>query len=136
MTLDDVHSSEWSQHPNSWIDTAFSSSHILLVVFDVTRRESLLECGEMLRRLAQYWKANGERPSVSLVAAKCDVDDGERCVSRSDGEALARMWGVTYHETSAKLRIGIDEAVYDAVREWRRTSAPRSVPPRKRCTVQ
>ena len=41
------------------------------------------------------------------------------CVS-AEGDAMAKQFGCTFIETSAKSRINVDKAFYDIVREIRR----------------
>jgi 50S ribosomal subunit-associated GTPase HflX len=43
-----------------------------------------------------------------LIGNKCDMP--ERAVSRSEAEALAKEYGVSYFEASAKKGIGVEEA--------------------------
>jgi len=54
-----------------------------------------------------------------VVGNKCDLE-GEREVSRQEGEALARSFGCKFIETSAKSRLNVERAFYDIVREIRR----------------
>ncbi|KAL7061337.1 hypothetical protein AAHC03_09944 [Spirometra sp. Aus1] len=54
-------------------------------------------------------------PTV-LVGNKCDLED-ERAVGKEEGQRLARHWGCTFIETSAKSRINVSEIFYDAVRQ-------------------
>ncbi|EEY14984.1 ras-1 [Verticillium alfalfae VaMs.102] len=54
-----------------------------------------------------------------VVGNKCDLE-GEREVTRQEGEALAKSFGCKFIETSAKSRINVDKAFYDIVREIRR----------------
>lgn len=45
-----------------------------------------------------------------IIANKSDVADSERQVSKSEGEALAKKFGIGFLETSAKDNINISEA--------------------------
>ena len=56
---------------------------------------------------------------IILVGNKCDLE-GERAVSKEEGQHLARQFGCTFVETSAKSRINVDNAFHDLVREIRR----------------
>ncbi|KAJ3273072.1 Ras GTPase [Terramyces sp. JEL0728] len=53
---------------------------------------------------------------IILVANKCDLV-GERVISKAEGLALAQHLGCSLLETSAKLRINIDECFYSIVHE-------------------
>jgi GTPase KRas len=46
----------------------------------------------------------------------------------SEGEALARVFGCKFLETSAKSRINVDKSFYDIVREIRRYNKEQSSP--------
>ena len=47
-----------------------------------------------------------------LVGNKIDL---KREVSKDEGKNMAKQYGISYHETSAKDNIGIDEAINDLV---------------------
>lgn len=49
---------------------------------------------------------------------KCDLED-RRQVTKTEGEDLARSWGVPFFEASAKLRINVENCFYQLVREIR-----------------
>jgi len=44
-----------------------------------------------------------------IIGNKADVSDSERQVSRSEGEALAKKYGIQFLESSAKNNININE---------------------------
>jgi Ras-related protein Rap-1A len=46
-----------------------------------------------------------------LVGNKCDLED-ERVVGKEVGQTLARNWGSTFLETSAKQKINVNEVSY------------------------
>lgn len=53
-----------------------------------------------------------------LVANKCDLGH-ERVISKAEGLALAKHFGIGHIESSAKLRINVDECFYALVQEVR-----------------
>ena len=46
-----------------------------------------------------------------LVGNKCDLED-ERVIGKEVGQALARNWGSTFLETSAKQKINVNEVSF------------------------
>ena len=46
-----------------------------------------------------------------LVGNKCDLED-ERVVGKEVGQILARNWGSTFLETSAKQKINVNEVSF------------------------
>lgn len=58
-----------------------------------------------------------------LVGNKCDLED-RRQVTKTEGEDLARSWGVPFFEASAKLRINVENCFYQLVREIRNVRNP------------
>ena len=53
-----------------------------------------------------------------LVGNKCDLPS--RTVDMKQAAELARSYGVPFVETSAKTRMGVDDAFYTLVREIRK----------------
>jgi len=46
-----------------------------------------------------------------LVGNKCDLED-ERVVGKEVGQTLARSWGSTFLETSAKQKVNVNEIFF------------------------
>ncbi|KFA61923.1 hypothetical protein S40285_02833 [Stachybotrys chlorohalonatus IBT 40285] len=88
-----------------------------LLVYSITSRQSFEEITTFQQQILRV-KDKDYFPMV-VVGNKCDLE-GDREVSRSEGEALARSFGCKFIETSAKSRINVDKAFYDIVREIRR----------------
>lgn len=53
-----------------------------------------------------------------LVGNKCDLPI--RCVDMEGAAVMARNYGIPFVETSAKTRMGVDDAFYTLVREIRK----------------
>lgn len=68
-----------------------------------TRSFYLIDAGENKILLGLCFKV----PMV-LVGNKCDLED-ERVVGKEVGQTLARNWGSTFLETSAKQKINVNE---------------------------
>lgn len=104
-----------------------------LLVFAVNEAksfENVTHYREQIRRV----KDSDEVPMV-LVGNKCDL--AQRAVeSRAVNEA-SRAYGIPFVETSAKTRMGVDDAFYTLVREIRKHKEKQRVKPRKRhrCTI-
>lgn len=97
-----------------------------LLVYSITSRSSFEEIATFHQQVLRV-KDRNYFPMV-MVANKCDLD-AERQVStegthifthNSEGYAMARDIGCPFVETSAKLRVNVDEAFTDLVREIRR----------------
>ena len=56
---------------------------------------------------------------VRLSFPQCDLENN-REVSKGEGELLAREWQCPFFETSAKLRVNIDETFHELVRRMKR----------------
>ncbi|KAG5943955.1 hypothetical protein E4U53_006978 [Claviceps sorghi] len=88
-----------------------------LLVYSITSRQSFDEITTFQQQILRV-KDRDYFPMV-VVGNKCDLE-GEREVSKQEGEALARSFNCKFIETSAKSRINVDKAFYDIVREIRR----------------
>ncbi|KAJ3496504.1 hypothetical protein NLG97_g2609 [Lecanicillium saksenae] len=87
-----------------------------LLVYSVTSRQSF-KLITTLREQILRGKENSNIPVV-IVGNKCDLRN-EREVAAKEGEALARVFGYSFIETSAKTRCNVERAFYDTVREMR-----------------
>jgi len=88
-----------------------------LLVYDITSRQSFEEITTFQQQILRV-KDKDYFPMV-VVGNKCDLE-GEREVSRQEGEALARSFNCKFIETSAKSRLNVEKAFYDIVREIRK----------------
>ncbi|KXJ86190.1 ras small monomeric GTPase [Microdochium bolleyi] len=88
-----------------------------LLVYSITSRQSFEEITTFQQQILRV-KDKDYFPMV-VVGNKCDLE-GEREVTKQEGETLARNFGCKFIETSAKSRINVDKAFYDIVREIRR----------------
>ena len=57
-----------------------------------------------------------EKVPMILVGNKADLGH-RREVSQQEAESLARSWGITYIETSAKTRVNVDKAYMNLLTE-------------------
>lgn len=88
----------------------FRGASGMIAVFDVTRKQSLLELDGWIQRVYQV---TGPIPSV-IVGNKTDLrspaDQNGACVTREEGMEFALRHGSPYVETSAMVGSGIEEA--------------------------
>ena len=88
------------------ISSYFKGAHGILLIFDITSRESFKEL--------ENWLGEVERnasPQILkiLIGNKCDLVE-ERDISKDEGEAFAMRNGMQYIETSAKINTNVNEA--------------------------
>ena len=76
----------------------YRRAHGMLVVYDITNRESFIDVDMQIANLRNYGYLN---ISIVLVGNKCDQED-LRQVSREEGELKAKEVGAMFMETSAK----------------------------------
>ncbi|KAG2181314.1 hypothetical protein INT43_008897 [Umbelopsis isabellina] len=88
-----------------------------LLVYSITSRQSFEDINVFYHQICRV-KDRDSFPMV-LIANKSDLES-ERQVSSQEGRDLARSFGSTFIETSAKQRVNVDEAFYHVVREIRR----------------
>ncbi|TEY34621.1 hypothetical protein BOTCAL_0620g00010 [Botryotinia calthae] len=88
-----------------------------LLVYSITSRQSFEEIMTFQQQILRV-KDKDYFPII-VVGNKCDLE-GERQVSKQEGQQLADDFGCKFIETSAKSRINVDNAFYDIVREIRR----------------
>eukprot|EP00940_MAST-03C_sp_MAST-3C-sp2_P001576 g1576.t1 len=91
----------------------YRGAHGIMLVYDVTRKETFDNLHVWLSEVEQYCTGNGKEIVKLLVANKIDKD-GEREVSWSEGAAWARGRGMLFIEASAKTDVGISQ-VFDEV---------------------
>lgn len=70
-----------------------------------------------------------------LVGNKCDLS--QRSMDQRSINELARSFGIPYEETSAKTRVGVDDAFHALVREIRKHKEKQKDKPkrRKKCSI-
>ncbi|GAN07876.1 RAS-like protein [Mucor ambiguus] len=87
-----------------------------LLVYSITSRLSFEEIETFHQQICRV-KDRDYFPMV-LIANKCDLES-ERQVSSQEGRDLAKQYGCQFVETSAKVRIHVDDAFYAVVRDIR-----------------
>jgi GTPase KRas protein len=94
-----------------------------LLVYSVTTRSSFEEIVKLRDQIVRV-KEDVPKVPLVLVGNKCDLED-RRQVTKTEGEDLARSWGVPFFEASAKLRINVENCFYQLVREIRYVRNPK-----------
>ncbi|KAJ3716042.1 ras protein [Lentinula raphanica] len=88
-----------------------------LLVYSITSRNSFEEISTFHQQILRV-KDQDTFPVV-VVANKCDLEY-ERQVGPNEGRDLAKLFNCKFIETSAKVRINVDQAFQDLVREIRK----------------
>lgn len=95
----------------------------VVMVYDVTRRDSFDNLEHWLKEVKLYSPNNGEGVVKLLVGNKIDLPDGEdgdggeyeRQVDRQEAEEWARNQGMLFLEASAKTKTGVQESFMEVV---------------------
>ena len=98
-----------------------------ICVYSITSHISFDEITPFVEQILRV-KDVDEVPMI-LVGNKCDLEE-KRDVTTSEGIELAKLFNCPLLETSAKVRINVEEAFYEAVREIRKSEGTRT--PQKR----
>mmetsp|Transcript_18175 Transcript_18175/g.46160 ORF Transcript_18175/g.46160 Transcript_18175/m.46160 type:complete len:209 (-) Transcript_18175:448-1074(-) len=86
----------------------------IVLTYDVTRRETFEHVAQWLDEVEQ--NTPGGRKDVVLVLCGNKIDlEGERKVSKREGEAWARERGMLFIETSAKTKLGIQQVFNEMI---------------------
>jgi len=83
-----------------------------ILVYDVSSRESFVKIEDWLNELETY-STNHDLIKM-LVGNKCDIE-GERMVSREEGQKCARKYQMMFIEASAKTKEGVNVAFEELV---------------------
>ncbi|KAK8803692.1 hypothetical protein WA158_001386 [Blastocystis sp. Blastoise] len=92
------------------INSYYRGAQGIILVYDVTRRDSFENLNYWLNECENYCTNSGKDAVKLIVANK--IDRSDRVVSQAEGEQMAKDQGTLYIETSAKTNIGIS-SVFD-----------------------
>lgn len=84
-----------------------------LLVYSINSKNSLEELQTFYEQILRV--KDSDQVPVLVVGNKCDLEM-ERQVSYEEGQALANSFNCPFLETSAKLRINVEEAFFDLVK--------------------
>lgn len=91
----------------------YRDAHALLLLYDVTNKTSFDNTRAWLGEINEYAQ---DDVVIMLIGNKADVS-ADRQVKYEDGERLAKEYGVTFMETSAKTGMNVDLAFMAVARE-------------------
>mmetsp|Transcript_6070 Transcript_6070/g.8866 ORF Transcript_6070/g.8866 Transcript_6070/m.8866 type:complete len:207 (+) Transcript_6070:62-682(+) len=86
----------------------------VIMVYDVTRRDSFENLDQWLKEVKLYTPNNGEGVVKLLVGNKIDLP---RRVPREEAEEWAQSQGMIFLEASAKTRLGIRQCFLEVVQK-------------------
>ncbi|CAF0880922.1 unnamed protein product [Rotaria sp. Silwood1] len=93
-----------------------------VLVYSITSQATFNDLIDIKDYIIRVKDISADVPMV-LVGNKCDLED-ERVVGKHQGESLARSFGCTFLETSAKLKINVNEIFFDLIRQINRQTKP------------
>ena len=85
----------------------------IILIYDVTNIKSFENIKKWINEIKEEIS---EKVTIVLIGNKID-NEGERKISKDQGEKLANEYGVTFFETSAKTGQGINESVFYLVQK-------------------
>ena len=88
------------------ISSYFRGGHGILLIYDVTDRDSFKNLGNWLIEIEK--NANKDVLKI-LIGNKCDLEE-KRVITQKEGESFANSYGMKFFETSAKNDINVSEA--------------------------
>lgn len=98
-------------------DSYIRSGEGFLCVYSVVSRDSFEQIPEFIEQILRV--KDEDRVPMVLVGNKCDLE-GDRVVSREEGQQLANSFSILFHESSALARINVEEAFHDLARSIRK----------------
>merc|ERR1711974_63821 len=87
-----------------------------VLIYSITSRPSFEQISVFKDQVLRV--KDKDRIPMMLVGNKCDLEE-KREVSTQEGQDLARAFGASFKEASAKTRVNVEEAFYDLVRKIR-----------------
>ena len=121
--LDTINHEDFQTLRDNWIE----DSDGFIIIYSITSRSSFSQVSAFTEQVRRVTKR--DRLAMVLVGNKCDLEIN-REVSYQEGHDLARSFGSTFKETSAKTCVNVQDAFFDLVRMMR--SYPHPTPPPRR----
>ena len=89
-----------------------------LLVFAVNNEESLVEACQLRDKINRI--NEGKEVPIVLVGNKCDLSEWRITVDMAQVKDMANSYSIPFIQTSAKTRMGVDDAFHTLVREIRK----------------
>nr|XP_045378885.1 GTP-binding protein Di-Ras3 [Camelus bactrianus] len=86
---------------------AIARGHAFILVYSVTKKQTLDELKPFYELIRQLKGDNPQKYPIVLVGNKCD--ESRREVTEKEGAARASEWNCAFLETSAKMNINVHE---------------------------
>ena len=122
----------WLQEHQTLNDQYIQYSQGFIVVYDITDDQSFDKVKDFVQQILRV--KNCSKIPLVLVGNKCDLEN-ERVVNREIVQMYANyeLWCVPTFESSAKLRIGIDDCFETLVTEIKNSRIIKNRNLKKRC---
>jgi len=112
--LDTAGQEEFSSMQDQWM----RDGQGFLLVYSIIDRPSFDEVTSLKEKILRT--KDMDKVPIVLVGNKCDMKD-EREVEYIEGADLAKGWGCSFFETSAKIKLNNEACFFELVREIRKT---------------
>ena len=119
----DILDTAGAEEPNPMMDYYIKLAHGIVIVYDITRRESfggppqdidVRYVDDFVKRIRAIYPRNP--PPIALCGNKCDLES-DRQVQTEEGQAKADEIGCLFFETSAKTGMNVKEAFESLYRQ-------------------
>lgn len=97
----------------------FRNAHGAILVYDITRRNSL----DKLEFWLQELHDKSDNPNIAFVVVGNKIDE-ERVISRAEGEKFARKHGGLFMETSVKGDLFVDDVFNNIIEKVSQDNPP------------
>lgn len=128
-TIEDSYRKNLKLNDKSWkieiVDTAgqegfsvlqdqwIQRGHAFLLVYSITERLSLEALEDIYDSISDV--KDPKDISIVLVGNKCDLES-KRLIDKEKGKRQAETWGCSFHEVSAKEKIGNEKVFEDVIK--------------------
>ena len=94
------------------------NSHGFVLVYSITNVQSFDDVHSLRRLILRVRNdLNKDTLPLVLVGSQCHKEEYKRVVSRYQGEELAKEWGCSFFEASAKTGRNVDEIFMDVAHQ-------------------